>query len=116
VGVRLALDDFGTGWSSLSYLRTLPVDTVKIDRCFVADVGSGGELARAVVSLARELDLDLIAEGVERPGQARWLADAGCHLAQGWLFSAAVDADELLRMLPDPAPAPAVGAADRRVG
>ena len=116
VGVRLALDDFGTGWSSLSYLRTLPVDTVKIDRCFVADVGSGGELARAVVSLARELDLDLIAEGVERPGQARWLADAGCHLAQGWLFSAAVHADELLRMLPDPAPAPAVGAADRRVG
>jgi EAL domain-containing protein (putative c-di-GMP-specific phosphodiesterase class I) len=112
LGVRLALDDFGTGWSSLSYLQHLPVDTVKIDRSFVADLGSGGGLTRAVVALGRELDLDLIAEGVERPAQARWLADAGCRLAQGWLFSAAVDGDEVLRMLR----APLVGAAERRVG
>jgi diguanylate cyclase (GGDEF)-like protein len=101
LGVHLALDDFGTGWSSLSYLQHLPVDTVKVDRSFTEELGSGRGLTRAVVAISRELDLDLIVEGVERPAQARWLADAGCRLVQGWLYSAAVPPDEVLPMLVD---------------
>ena len=90
MGVGLAVDDFGTGWSSLSYLRTLPVDTVKVDRSFVAGLGHDQDVAaltRAIVRLASDLGMALIAEGVEeeqaRPGSC---AAMGATLAQGWLF------------------------------
>ncbi len=89
LGVSLALDDFGTGFSSLSYLRRFPIDRVKIDRSFVADIE--GELdarglASAVVALARELNLGVVAEGVETPGQRAFLTRLGCDELQGWLL------------------------------
>ena len=89
LGVRLALDDFGTGYSGLSYLQDLPIDIVKLDRSITtADVGTRGAAIRnAVVGLARDLGIDLVAEGVETHGQAMHLAGLGCDYAQGFLYS-----------------------------
>jgi diguanylate cyclase (GGDEF)-like protein len=89
LGLRLAVDDFGTGYSSLSYLQRFPVDILKIDRAFVSTLGSAsGEvsLAPAIVSLARTLDLDVVAEGVETAVQGDILAALGCEFAQGYHF------------------------------
>jgi EAL domain-containing protein (putative c-di-GMP-specific phosphodiesterase class I) len=86
--VGLALDNFGTGYSSL---RDLPVEAVKIDRSFVAALGNGDKgsaIVSAIVSLARALRIDAIAEGVEDEVQAALLRDLGCPLAQGYLFGA----------------------------
>ena len=102
MGVGLAVDDFGTGWSSLSYLRVLPVDTVKIDRSFVAGLGHDQDVAsltRAIVRLAGDLGMAVIAEGVEEPGQAQQLAAMGATLAQGWLFAKAGPPDVVGPML-----------------
>ena len=93
LGLRLAVDDFGTGYSSLSYLSRLPVDILKVDKAFVAgivDETSAGKLAWAVLALARSLDLDTIAEGVETPEQAQALLTQGCAELQGFLYSRAV--------------------------
>jgi diguanylate cyclase (GGDEF)-like protein len=91
LGVRLSIDDFGTGYSSLSHLRRLPVDQVKIDRCFVAgldhDDTSDESLVAAIVAMASALRVTTIAEGVETPAQADRLHDIGCDVAQGYLFS-----------------------------
>ena len=90
LGIRLALDDFGTGFSSLSYLRRLPVDCLKIDASFVRSIApddTGGELAEAVVNLARTLRLRTVAEGVEHAHQADYLRRLGCRFAQGYHFS-----------------------------
>jgi diguanylate cyclase (GGDEF)-like protein len=95
LGVHIAIDDFGTGYSSLSYLLRLPADTLKIDRSFVSGTGDAGRnvsIVRTVVGLAYSLGLDVIAEGVETEEQRALLADLGCPLAQGFLFSPAVDA------------------------
>lgn len=89
MGIRLAIDDFGTGWSSLAYLRRFPIDTIKIDRSFVAGLGrdeGDTEVVKAVVSLGKALDLTLVAEGIETEDQARILTDMGCDYGQGWLF------------------------------
>jgi diguanylate cyclase (GGDEF)-like protein/PAS domain S-box-containing protein len=89
LGVALSVDDFGTGYSSLSYLRNLEVDSVKIDRSFVAGLGEGprdAALVRSIVELGHALGLTLVAEGVEDAVQERFLRDAGCDLAQGWRF------------------------------
>jgi diguanylate cyclase (GGDEF)-like protein len=89
MGISLALDDFGTGFSSLSYLRRFPIDRVKIDRSFVADVEAeldSRHLASAVVALARELRLEVVAEGVETEAQREFLASLGCDELQGWLL------------------------------
>jgi diguanylate cyclase (GGDEF)-like protein/PAS domain S-box-containing protein len=99
LGARLAIDDFGTGYSSLSYLRRLPVDIVKIDQSFVAELGAGGAndaVIRGIVSLARELDLEVIAEGIEHEAQALALLALGCTLGQGHLYSPAVPLDQAL--------------------
>jgi diguanylate cyclase (GGDEF)-like protein len=90
LGVRTALDDFGTGFSSLSYLRILPVDNVKIDQSFVFDVASatGLAIATAVTDLAHVLDLTVTAEGVETEAQRLALLDLGCDYAQGFYFAA----------------------------
>lgn len=91
-GVRLAMDDFGTGNSSIAYLRKLPIDRIKIDRSFVQDVAhSEGDraLTRAIVSMARSLGVEVLAEGVETHEQALVLRSLGCHLAQGYLYGAA---------------------------
>ena len=98
VGVRVSLDDFGTGWSSLHRLTRLPVDEIKIDQSFVAGVGTDrgcDAVVRAVASLAQELDLRLVAEGVERPDQRQRLVELGCRIGQGWLLGGPVPSDQL---------------------
>ena len=90
LGVRLAVDDFGTGYSSLSYLQRFPIDILKVDRAFVNDIDTRDEqasLAAAIMSLARSLRLDAVAEGVETATQARALATLGCGYAQGYYFA-----------------------------
>ncbi|MDH3714484.1 MAG: EAL domain-containing protein [Gammaproteobacteria bacterium] len=89
-GVRIAIDDFGTGYSSLSYLNRFPLDTLKVDRSFVAPLpgdGAGLRIVKAILSLARELGLTTIAEGVEEIDQLTCLAKLNCDYAQGFLIS-----------------------------
>lgn len=94
IGVRVSIDDFGTGYSSLSYLHQLPFDTLKIDRSFVSGVhnaAQGSEMLQTIVGLARNLRMDVIAEGVETQAQAQYLRSLGCDYAQGFLFSRPVE-------------------------
>ena len=93
-GVKFHLDDFGTGYSSLSYLNRFEYDTIKIDRSFVASSAAArsGRIIDAIISLARTLRMDVIAEGVETSEQVRKLRDLNCNLAQGFLFSEPVPA------------------------
>jgi diguanylate cyclase (GGDEF)-like protein len=101
-GVRIAIDDFGTGYSSLSYLRQFPVDTLKVDRSFVADIRADQRdvsIVDAIVAMARGLKLELIAEGVENRVQLRYLVAQGCSEVQGYLFSPPVDAEALGALL-----------------
>jgi diguanylate cyclase (GGDEF)-like protein/PAS domain S-box-containing protein len=96
-GVRIFLDDFGTGYSSLSYLKLFPVDTLKVDKSFVRDMSedsSDRSLVAAVVAMARSLDMDVVAEGVENVAQVALLRHMGCGNAQGYLFSRPVSAAE----------------------
>lgn len=91
LGVRLVLDDFGTGWCSLGYLSRFPIDAIKLDRSFVAALGHDGRTAAivdAIVGLARRLDLQIVAEGIETGSQRDEILAAGCSLAQGYLFGA----------------------------
>jgi EAL domain-containing protein (putative c-di-GMP-specific phosphodiesterase class I) len=102
MGVRISIDDFGTGYSSLSYLKRFPIDTVKIDQNFVRDlVHNEGDAAiiSAVISIARALQLDVVAEGVETAEQLAFLRNERCELVQGFLHSAPVSADEFGLML-----------------
>ncbi len=97
-GVQVAVDDFGTGYASMAYLTSLPLDTLKIDRGLVVDLVSGRRdriVVRAMISLARELDLKVVAEGVETEEQLALLADWGCDLYQGFLGSGALDEQQL---------------------
>ena len=101
LGVGLSLDDFGTGYSSLSYLQRYPIDKIKIDRSFIANLGIEKESAavvQAIVKLARALKLDVIAEGVETIEQRDQLIDIGCEEIQGYLYSRPVDAESIGRM------------------
>ena len=94
IGVQIAIDDFGTGYSALTYLKTLPVDILKIDRAFVRDLGSNTRdqaIVQAIVALAHALGLEVVAEGVETATAARALLDLGCDRAQGFLLSRPVD-------------------------
>ena len=102
LGVRLAIDDFGIGFSSLSYLRRLPVDVVKIDRSFVAGVATGTEewtLARGIIRLVHSLGLETVAEGVERAEQRAHLMALGCRLAQGFYFARPAPAEAITALL-----------------
>ncbi len=102
LGVRIAIDDFGTGYSSLRYLQQFPLDVLKVDRSFVADLdGVGGDetLARVVLDLARALGLRTIGEGIEREGQLDVLRRLGCEVGQGFLFSAGLPPAEFTALL-----------------
>ena len=101
IGVTLAIDDFGTGYSSLSYLQQFPVDRLKIDQSFVRGLAANGDLsiARAVVAMGHSLGLEIIAEGVETPGQMARLREFGCNEGQGYLFSRPVPPEELTSLL-----------------
>jgi EAL domain-containing protein (putative c-di-GMP-specific phosphodiesterase class I) len=98
LGLHIEIDDFGTGYSSLSYLQRFPVECLKIDRSFVADLDQRSDnaaIVRAIIGLGDSLGLPIIAEGVERRGQVTRLQSLGCHLAQGYLFGRARPAGAL---------------------
>ncbi|MGG1946009.1 EAL domain-containing protein [Trinickia sp. NRRL B-1857] len=116
LGMRVAIDDFGMGYSSLSQLRTLPVDRIKIDRAFVRGIGAGdsGAIATAVVTLANAFELAVIAEGVETQAQRAFLVGLGCVDAQGFLFSKPLDADAATRLLLQGAMLPVAAYAESR--
>jgi diguanylate cyclase (GGDEF)-like protein len=102
VGVQIAIDDFGTGYSVLSHLKSLPVDTLKIDRSFVRDLGTNASdlaIVRAIIALAGAFDLQLVAEGVETEAAAITLLQHGCHRAQGFLWSRPVPGDTMQALL-----------------
>jgi diguanylate cyclase (GGDEF)-like protein len=102
LGVRIFLDDFGTGYSSLSYLHQLPLDALKIDRSFVSQIESSersAQLVHTILQMSANLGLDAIAEGVTTMEQMRRLRSLGCRYAQGYLFSAPLDADAMTAML-----------------
>jgi diguanylate cyclase (GGDEF)-like protein len=104
-GVTLSIDDFGTGYSSLGYLRQLPVSALKIDRSFVGDLGQredADKICAAIIALARELKLKVVAEGVETPEQLAFLERHRCDQAQGFLISRPVPARELEELLHEP--------------
>jgi diguanylate cyclase (GGDEF)-like protein len=107
-GIKIDFDDFGTGYASLTHLKEYPVDRIKLDRSFISQLPHDREslgIVRAVISLAHELDKEVIAEGVETAEQAELLADMGCDFLQGYLFSKpmpAAAAGEYLRRRPEP--------------
>jgi predicted signal transduction protein with EAL and GGDEF domain len=115
VGVRIAVDDFGVGHSSLSYLRNLPVDVLKVDKSFVDELPAGADVTRMMVQLGRMLGLDVIAEGVESAEQRDELRTLGCPRAQGYFYARPMPVDALVhgltsgalrtqpRALPEPA-------------
>ncbi|HIJ63560.1 MAG TPA: EAL domain-containing protein, partial [Rhodospirillaceae bacterium] len=101
-GIRLSVDDFGTGYSSLSYLRRLPVDIVKIDRSFVSEVGTNADdaaLVRAIISMAHNLRLDVVAEGVESLQQLEFLQSADCDMVQGYHFHKPMTGEAFARVV-----------------
>lgn len=95
LGVRIAVDDFGTGFSSLSYLRQMPIDTLKIDRAFVQDLPRDSAIAAMILTLGARLGLEVVAEGVEREEQLAWLVAEGCPVVQGFYIAEPMPARQL---------------------
>ena len=101
-GIRFALDDFGTGYSSLSYLEQLPLNVLKIDRSFLQKMDNNQRsagLIRAMIYIAKELDLEVVAEGVENEAQQQFIQSVGCHLGQGYGYSRPQNADKITSLL-----------------
>jgi len=101
-GFRLAVDDFGTGYSSFRYLKTLPISVVKIDQSFVRHMvidSSDASIVRAIASVAKSMDLEVVAEGIETPYQRDFLRNEGCAVGQGYLFSLPLTVEEFRRLL-----------------
>jgi len=104
LGVQISMDDFGTGYSSLSLLKRLPIDTLKVDKSFVSDLrtdGGDASIISAIIAMARSLNLNVIAEGVEQLSQLAFLRARGCNLIQGFLISRALPAVEMASMFAD---------------
>ncbi|MEB3343268.1 EAL domain-containing protein [Okeania sp.] len=102
LGMQLSVDDFGTGYSSLSYLHRFPLNTLKIDKSFVTNIGANGEnheIVQAIVTLAHSMGLDVIAEGIENEEQLAQLINLGCEYGQGYLFSKPIDVAEATALL-----------------
>jgi EAL domain-containing protein (putative c-di-GMP-specific phosphodiesterase class I) len=102
LGIRLAIDDFGTGYSSLSYLKRFPVDTLKIDQSFVKGLPTNGTdtaIVRAIVTVAKTLNMDVTAEGIETEQQRIELKAIGCDRGQGFLFARPASAEHVTRLL-----------------
>jgi EAL domain-containing protein (putative c-di-GMP-specific phosphodiesterase class I) len=102
LGVRLSLDDFGTGYSSLNYLRRFPLDSIKIDRSFILGVGESANdraIVKTIVALASNLNMNVIAEGVESLVQADFLKQHGCHEMQGYYFARPLPASQVSELL-----------------
>lgn len=98
LGIRISLDDFGTQYSSLSYVKTFPFDTIKIDRYFITDLADNLKsqaIVRCIINLAHDLEMRVIAEGVETSPQAEWLQNAGCDRLQGYLISRPLGAEAI---------------------
>jgi len=98
----VAIDDFGTGYSSFSYLKSLPVDTLKIDRSFIKDIPSDStdmEITSAIIAVAHKLKLKVVAEGIETAEQQQFLLDEKCDLGQGYLFSKPIAEDDFIQLL-----------------
>jgi len=101
LGVRIAIDDFGTGYSSLSYLKRIPANTIKIDKTFVDGLGQKQDatIVRAVIALARALEKETIAEGIETEDQFDLIKTMGCDSAQGYWISRPIEADAMFGVL-----------------
>jgi len=105
LGLRISVDDFGTGYSSLSYLHRFPIDTLKVDRAFVAEIDDGEDgatIAATIINMAHNLDLNVVAEGVETRSQFDLLSSLRCEQIQGYYFSKAVPADQFVQLLDVP--------------
>lgn len=101
-GLRISIDDFGTGYSSLSYLRRFPIDTLKIDRSFVRDLANNSEnreIVRTIIGLARNLGMDVVAEGTEMLEEVKFLKNLNCEFAQGYYFSRPVGNEQARALL-----------------
>lgn len=102
LGVQLVIDDFGTGYSSLSYLKFFPIDKVKIDQSFIAEITNNPDNAvviKAIIAMAKSLNINVIAEGVETEQQLEYLRQHGCHEAQGYYFSRPIEAEAFMLLL-----------------
>jgi c-di-GMP phosphodiesterase len=102
-GLRIALDDFGTGFSSLSYLQQLPLDRLKVDRAFVTNIAKKGQsiIADTIINLGKQMNLNVIAEGIEEIEQQEHLKAQGCHDVQGFYYAKPMPADEFIQYLKD---------------
>ena len=101
MGIKVSIDDFGTGYSSLDYLRRLPLDTLKIDQCFTREIGKSNndeELIRLMLTMAKSLNLAVIAEGVETKEQYDFLKKYDCDMIQGYFFSKPCQAEKVVEI------------------
>lgn len=90
LGVQVSIDDFGTGYSSLSYLRRLPINQIKLDRSFIENLSENEQdaaIVKSIIQLAHQLDLEVVAKGIETLQQARFLYQQGCKLLQGYYYA-----------------------------
>jgi EAL domain-containing protein (putative c-di-GMP-specific phosphodiesterase class I) len=102
MGIRVALDDFGTGYSSLTYLKRFPIDILKIDRSFVSDIADdeeSGAIVKTIINLAHNLNMTVVAEGVETEAQLEFLRTNGCDEVQGYYFCKPLPSEECLEFL-----------------